>query len=317
MIWILNTITIVNSRLSNNGAWLSGLPLIIISLFLYIKKNKYGFSPKDFREITININFKNKYNIKKFKRYLRTNDLLNTFAIVFVFAVYVQMFIIGFGSYIDISNYHNLFGDKLSFNSLGYWTIENAYIGNPSFSYKLDFFGIFDVSVTLGTIFFWSIGFYFTWKLVDINFWKNEYWFESYENKWNSSSNKNIKRYKIALLVLLLIINISLLIAALLPLEKPDVEYYIVNFNKEVDKDYYGFRIYSVEIGTIVLTFISLACLIAYFVVLYKIDDLTCIRYEETIIRIFKSDSPNNCEEVISIDSNNNLDKKLISKKRS
>ncbi len=303
MFEILNSTTATQTSVSS-------LACVILLFMFYIKKNKYGFSPKEFDETIKNIDFKNKYNVKKFKKYLNCANWISAFGIILLIVSYPILTTVGFDSNIEIVNYHYLDGGELTFYSNSYWTVENAFIGNNNFSYKLDFLGIFCLCTSLPGIVLSCIGFYFVWKITDINFWKDEFFFEEYENKYHALEDKKIKTYRTVLLSTFAITILTLFIGVMLPLEKPDLEYWIVNFNKEVEGDSYGFVIYWTEIASAVLSIISMVSLIIYFVINYKISDLTLTRYQETMIRMFRNGSS------LGNEPNNSIQEKYVSKSK-
>lgn len=190
-------------------------------------------------------------------------------------------------------------------------------IGDPNFTYKISVEGMVILALGGLAIVLYTLGFYFGWKITDINEWKNEFFFEEYENKYQAIGNEKIRIYRNIFLATFVITIISFLIAVFVPFEKPDMEYWVVNYLEEAG-DYEGFSVGWMQPITIAFTLLSVVSFITHVVFIYKVSDLTCTRYQATIISIYRNGTSGvNQTEPSSINSDYEYPKKSKSKESS
>ncbi len=63
-------------------------------------------------------------------------------AIILMIAIYVQLLILGFDSYIELYEGYFSNGVNLNVYSYSYWDLNDVKIGDPNFTYEVGIFGI-------------------------------------------------------------------------------------------------------------------------------------------------------------------------------
>ncbi len=181
---------------------------------------------------------------------------------------------------------HTYYYSNPSYFVVSFWDIDNAKLGTKDVDLSLSTFGwMAIIDLVLFVIFSNLLSFAYI-KFCQSKTWANSLFYSTYLNQYHHETHdKEIKNYLIAYIAIHALINVIVLVCTTVSIicTKNDIIDIVKNYNSSTN--------ISLTDGASIANFVLVVLLwIAILFVIYKLDDLTNLRFKAAIMDVYKTE---------------------------
>ncbi len=265
---------------------MSKIKYFIAWSFINMSENRYGITFEEYCRMKKDPLFCENKDVVKLSKYARLTATLITIGMFLGIGLFTLLILLSFLGSLNLRTYND---KEIVVDSLLYWKYKNVEVGNPNYDYEFDIMGYLTIPFGIVAIAVYNLGFYYFWKITDLNSWEGSIFYEHYRKQYQTREDNKIKAWRITSLITNIIGSLLFLVAIFIPLKVIDITDYVVNFNSHAGP--FGSYI-SVDVTNIPLISVSAIALLMQMISLgnmYMLEFATYMNFQTAIISIFRS----------------------------